>query len=380
MIRINELTSKLDELVQELVTVYPFYQSLPLDRGKPLFEQLPIVDKQLIGRNLSLFERPGLGKVIETFTSGTTGVPFRCIKTPMERSMLSLVLYKHRKKWGLPAKHKMILLSERLLSDSKALEHYAALIRRDRPHMIQGRASALFALAQYFEEKSCEVPQELLFVQNWGEQVNLSQKQQVERVFGIPFVDYYGMEECWCIAFSNQQGELEVDQDSVYVQVIDSKTGQVLPHGEYGEVIVTSLLMRSLPFVRYRTGDIGRLIGHPEKGSLILQLLPVRSSQIRLSDRVLPAALFRYLDRLFWELSVVKGIRQFQMIQESFYSFRLLVVSDSDMSEDPVLKPKLIGFLRQCLASDIELAIENVSFIAPNPQSGKFQSFISLVS
>lgn len=371
---------KLEELAAELVAVYPFYQNLTLDSTKPLFAQLPLVDKRKISENRPLFERPGLGDVTETFTSGTTGVPFRCIKTPAERSMLSLVLYKHRKKWGLPAKHKLMLLSERLLSDSRALEHYAVQIRKDCPHMIQGRATALCALAEYFEEKGYEVPKELLFLQNWGEQLHPMQKVQIERAFGIPLIDYYGMEEFWCIAFSNPEGELEIDPNSVHIEIVDTKTGEALPHGEYGEVIVTSLLMRSVPYVRYRTGDIGRLTHHPDTGRTTIQLMPVRSSQIKLPDRVLPSALFRYLDRLFWELSVTKGIRQYQMIQQSYTSFKLLVVSENDMSDDPALKPKLEGFLRQCISRDVELTIENVTRIEPNAQSGKYQSFISLVS
>ena len=46
----------------------------------------------------------------------------------------------------------------------------------------------------------------------------------------------------------------------LYVEIIDPKTGRVLPDGVYGEVVFTTLTRRGMPLIRYRTGDISRLI------------------------------------------------------------------------------------------------------------------------
>lgn len=84
---------QLQELADELRRTYPFYNPYAdFD-----FHQLPITDKHLIAGNRALFEHPDAGRVIESFTSGTTGVPLRCVKTPEEIWKLSLTLYKHRK-------------------------------------------------------------------------------------------------------------------------------------------------------------------------------------------------------------------------------------------------------------------------------------------
>lgn len=86
----------LQELADELRRTYPFYNPYTdVD-----FHQLPITDKHLIAGNRALFEHPDAGRVIESFTSGTTGVPLRCVKTPEEIWTLSLTLYKHRKSGG----------------------------------------------------------------------------------------------------------------------------------------------------------------------------------------------------------------------------------------------------------------------------------------
>lgn len=146
------------------------------------------------------------------------------------------------------------------------------------------------------------LPASLLFTQNWGETLHGSQKERIEEVFRVPCVDYYGLEEFWCIAFAGQSGQLEIDESAVYVEIIDPASRLHVEEGEFGEVLVTSLIMRSLPYVRYRTGDIGSIRRDPETGRLLLQLLPVRTSQIRLPGAQVHSAVFRYLDKFFGSL------------------------------------------------------------------------------
>lgn len=368
-------SDQLERLIQESISLYPFYHQFV--SGNIGFKDLPLTDKRIMTRLRDQFELPDQQIVHESFTSGTTGVPFRCIKNAEERFKLSLALFKQRKKWGLPLKHKMLLMSNRALSEPKVLHNYAQRLVRDSVDMLQGRASSIVALCQYMEEQHLPRPEQLKFVQNWGETLHAAQREYVEHILQVPFVDYYGLEEMWMIAFSNEQMELEVDEELVYVEVIDPQSGEEMAEGQYGEIVVTSFIMRSLPFIRYRTGDIGR-IRRNEKGKMITQLLPVRSSQIQLPGRQVSASTLRYLDRFFYELSVTQSITQFQMIQETYYQFRLKVVGQ--LQEQAELQEKLRSFLTQTLEQEITLYIEQVKDIAPDPASGKFQSFITLVS
>lgn len=368
-------SDQLERLTQESISLYPFYHQFV--SGNIGFKDLPLTDKRMMTRLRDQFELPDQHIVHESFTSGTTGVPFRCIKNAEERFKLSLALFKQRKKWGLPLKHKMLLMSNRALSEPKVLRNYAQRLVRESVDMLQGRASSIVALCQYMEEQHLPRPEQLKFVQNWGETLHAAQREYVEHILQAPFVDYYGLEEMWMIAFSNEQMELEVDEELVYVEVIDPQSGEEMAEGQHGEIVVTSFIMRSLPFIRYRTGDIGR-IQRNEKGKMIIQLLPVRSSQIQLPGRQVSASTLRYLDRFFYELSVTQSITQFQMIQETYFQFRLKVVGQ--LQEQAELQEKLRSFLTQTLEQEITLYIEQVKDIAPDPASGKFQSFITLVS
>lgn len=85
---------------------------------------------------------------------------------------------------------------------------------------------------------------------------------EVEERFGVPAFDVYGLSEiigpgvaCECEA---HQG-LHVQEDHFYPEVIDPVTGRVLPDGEEGELVLTTLTRTGTPMIRYRTRDLTAL-------------------------------------------------------------------------------------------------------------------------
>ncbi|HNX95017.1 MAG TPA: phenylacetate--CoA ligase [Holophaga sp.] len=87
-------------------------------------------------------------------------------------------------------------------------------------------------------------------------------RQEIERALGIDAFDIYGLSEvigpgvaCECSAKSG----LHVFEDHFLVEIIDPATGEVLPEGEAGEIVYTSLTKECCPVIRYRSRDITRL-------------------------------------------------------------------------------------------------------------------------
>ncbi len=372
--------ARLQRLAEEVTNRYPFYR----EWAKPglAFADLPLLTKTIVNEHRDRLRLPLREPFRETFTSGSTGIPFSCIKTAEEQMKLSMAIHRHRRKWGLPFKHRSVLLGNMLFAYPRMVPQYANQIVRSAPHMIQGRCSALDLLAQYFSDKRMKVPDTLRFVQNWGESVQPAQRGRIESVFQVPLLDYYGMEEIWLIAFSNEKGDLALDEQLVHAEVIDPATGRPVPEGDIGEIVVTSFAMKSMPFVRYRTGDMGSVHEGGTAGGRIIRLLPFRTSQIKLPDRAVDASIFRYLDHFFQQLAADIGVKQFQMVQESYTSFRLLIVAPAAGEErlrEATLR--LETLLKQTLCVErLHILIEHVPRIAPHPVSGKFQPFVSLVS
>ncbi len=86
---------------------------------------------------------------------------------------------------------------------------------------------------------------------------------EIEDAFDIHAVDIYGLSEVIGPGVANEcvedKGALTVWEDHFYPEVIDPDTGEVLPEGERGELVFTSLTKQALPVIRYRTGDLTSL-------------------------------------------------------------------------------------------------------------------------
>ena len=87
-------------------------------------------------------------------------------------------------------------------------------------------------------------------------------RQKIEENFGIVATDNYGMSELTGPGVSGEceyRCGLHIWEDHFIPEIIDPETGEVLPAGSTGELVVTPLFKEALPLLRYRTGDITRL-------------------------------------------------------------------------------------------------------------------------
>ena len=97
----------------------------------------------------------------------------------------------------------------------------------------------------------------------WSENMRLD----IERKWNIKACDIYGLSEiigpgvsCECV---DAQSGLHIAEDHFLPEIIDPQTGEVLPEGERGELVITTLTKEAFPLIRYRTGDITRLNTEP---------------------------------------------------------------------------------------------------------------------
>ncbi|MCT4542456.1 MAG: phenylacetate--CoA ligase [Vallitalea sp.] len=96
-----------------------------------------------------------------------------------------------------------------------------------------------------------------------GEGSTEAMREQIQKGFGILATENYGMSEligpgvageCECLC------GLHINEDHFIPEIIDPNTGEVLPPGEKGELVITTISKEALPLIRYRTKDITRLI------------------------------------------------------------------------------------------------------------------------
>jgi phenylacetate-CoA ligase len=139
------------------------------------------------------------------------------------------------------------------------------LIGDFEPAVIMVTPSYLLAIADEFERQGLEPRQSSLEVAICGaEPWSEAMREEIERRFDLDAIDIYGLSEVIGPGVANECIEtkdgLHVWEDHFYPEIVDPATGAVLPDGERGELVLTSLTKEALPVIRYRTRDLTRLL------------------------------------------------------------------------------------------------------------------------
>ena len=88
-------------------------------------------------------------------------------------------------------------------------------------------------------------------------------RQRIIDALGVEYYDIYGLTEVYGpgIGINCQYGHgMHVWSDYVYLEIIDPETGEVLPDGEWGEIVLTTLQKEGAPLIRFRTHDLSRIL------------------------------------------------------------------------------------------------------------------------
>ncbi|MFJ8884649.1 phenylacetate--CoA ligase PaaK [Streptomyces sp. NPDC102402] len=139
------------------------------------------------------------------------------------------------------------------------------LIQDFRPEIIMITPSYMLTLLDEFERQGVDPRSTSLKVgifgaEPWTEQM----RGEIEERFAIDAVDIYGLSEVMGPGVAQECVEtkdgLHIWEDHFYPEVVDPFTGEVLPDGEEGELVFTSLTKEAMPVIRYRTRDLTRLL------------------------------------------------------------------------------------------------------------------------
>jgi phenylacetate-CoA ligase len=144
-------------------------------------------------------------------------------------------------------------------------ERQVQLILDFEPRVIMVTPSYMLAIVdemrrQGVDPRSTSLEVGIFGAEPWTNEMRL----EVEQLLGIDAVDIYGLSEVIGPGVASEVVEakdgLHVWEDHFYPEVIDPVTGEVLPDGERGELVSTSLTKQAMPVVRYRTRDLTRLL------------------------------------------------------------------------------------------------------------------------
>jgi len=250
-------------------------------------EPLPTLSKatinqqrdQLIARNYSP------GQYIENSTSGSTGEPLRFVEDRQQMSW-SLGAAWRAEAWaggGLGVRHAYLwgsdfdvsayegvagrvraVLWNRLTVPAWRLSQDTAVpflesFRSYRPRVLVGYAGALYHWARLLEFEPHIIPG-LRGIVSTAENLFDEWRTQIEATFSVPVFDRYGSRDSKMIGQEcTEHKGLHITAENCYLEILQGD--RPAPPGELGEIVITRLENPAMPFIRYRTGDLGVVSG-----------------------------------------------------------------------------------------------------------------------
>lgn len=361
------LQNKKQEIVAFHLQNNSFYQELVGNKTAPKWEDLPILNKQNLQKPLQ--ERLSKGYTLKNVylnkTSGSSGTPFVFAKDKYAHALTwaSNIMrfgwfnidFNHSYQarfYGIPMdfigyqkERFKDFLSRRFrfpvfdLSDD-VLEKFLQQFKTKKFDYLNGYTSSIVLFTKYLEQKNiilkeicptlkaCFVTSEMLFE---------SDKKLLEKQFGIPIINEYGASELDLIAFENPKGEWQVNTETLFVEIVD-ENDKVLPYGEEGRIVITSLFNKANPFIRYEIGDIGILDEKSTPQKPILKKLIGRTNDVAIlpSGKKSPGLTFYYVTK-----SIIEddgNVKEFIIKQTQLDTFEIEYVSKNELTSEQIQK------------------------------------------
>ncbi len=260
------------------------------------------------------------------------------------------------------------------LSDD-VLEKYLNRFYNHPFKYLNGYASAVLVFAKFLNQKNKvlkTICPSLKVVICTSEMLFEDDKILMQNAFGVPVVNEYGASELGIIAFENPQGLWEVNQQTLFLEVVDD-SGNPLPLGKQGRLLATALFNKAHPFIRYEIGDSGSL--DYKNNTLVLQTLLGRNDDwCELpSGKKIPGLTFYYITKGFIDEQL--AVREFVVFQTGASKFLIEYVCREH------LLPKKVEKIQQLfdlyLEKGLEISIKKVDCIKRDA-SGKLKQFVNL--
>jgi phenylacetate-CoA ligase len=363
---------------------------------------LPLLDKATIRESLDgLVDRGVPGGARRYTTGGSTGEPLtfyfdrRRQAHDQAARMLTHAWFDFRfgerevYLWGAPAelsKQDLLralrdrltnqLLLNAFAMSASSMAVYLDRIRRYRPACLFGYPSSLALLAEFALRRDGPVRLpglKAVFVT--GEKLYPHQREILREAFLVPVADCLGARDAGFLSHECPAGSMHLVPESVIVEAIDA-AGRAVPPGESGELVVTHLENYAQPFIRYRTGDLGRLSAGTcpcGRGSPLMRVAEGRATDFL----VRPDGAAVHALAVIYTLRELPGVRSFKVHQRSVDEVDVRLVRSPGY--DPGNDDRIVREIRGRLGGSVRVKVVAVDSLPPE-RSGKFRYVTSDVA
>jgi len=369
------------------------------------FEKIPVLTKQVLRDNMKdMVDRNYRDAIESRKTSGSTGYPLEILKGRDSLSRIRAIMFRYYNWYDIDicdrqlrltgeainllariSSHIQDILLNKLRVNTNNLSEDILMRKLNKvikfqPDYIYGYPSAIYNYKIFLEKIGCRRISPRVIITT-GECLNPSHRKGIEDFFGCRVVNEYGCSESGIIAFECPEGNMHVSDDNLYVEILHEgdvarPTGSV---SESGPILITELFNYSIPLIRYRIGDIGRIDSDTScacgRAFRIFKEIKGRESEvIQLANgKRVHSEIFDFIS----DALVEKGIRimEYKITQKTSSFFEIELVCERAKTDQ--VKLFINEMLRNKLGENIEITYKIVDKVERDP-SGKFRCFVPM--
>lgn len=354
--------------------------------GPAAFTRVPLLTKPLLRENAHRMladNAPPREELLERSSSGSSGSPVSLLFDPLRElprriQELRLLTAHGFRPWHvqLVFDHPGHMAPGRFLPQRLGIwrrevfpcwlpiEDALALIRELQPDILHGVLSSLRMLSLAVKARE-PLPYRPKLIVSKGELLDPGTRALIEGTLGAKQADYYATEETGIIAWECPSGSgYHIDQDFVYVETIRADGTPTEP-GEPGEIVLTNLYMRAMPFIRYRVGDLGTLSPDPCPCGRSLPLLKNLLGR-RLDLIVTPSGEIHQPFALMVAMERVPQVHRYRLQQKAVDLLLAEVVWEPGLSEDGKRSAgqQIIAAMHKRLGEQVRIEVHEVADFA----------------
>jgi phenylacetate-CoA ligase len=250
-----------------------------------------------------------------------------------------------------------------------SIARFVADWRRAKPEVLFGHSHSLYMLAKFLAEQKVTDLKPVGIIST-SMMLLPSERAVIESVFGCKVTDRYGCEEVGLIGCECEQHRgMHLDIEHLFIEFLRADGTDAMP-GEEGTIVLTDLLNKGMPFIRYRIEDVGvpsERVCPCGRGMPLMERVVGRvADYLKRPDGSLVAGV-SLVERT---LTAIDGLEQMQIVQPALHEIILNVVPAPNYDADS--EQKLLAEFQSVFGPAVNIRVVKVAAIAQEA-SGKYR-------
>ncbi len=259
--------------------------------------------------------------------------------------------------------------------DDASMFEFISRWKITKPTLLHGHAHSLYLFSKFCKKHSINEirPHGII---STSMMLMSHEREVIEDVFKCRVTDLYGCEEVGLIACEcEKHAGMHINCENIYLELVDSN-GNEVPSGNDGAIVVTSLINKAMPIIRYKVEDVGVFSRDRCSCGRVLPLLEKVTG--RVADFLVrkDGSVVAGISLIERTLTAIPGIEQMQIIQKEVDDFVINLVPGKLFNN--ARANELVGEMKRTFGDEIKIHIISKKRIDPEP-SGKYRFSISNV-